>query len=156
MLRKILDSRVMVLYTIPFCLGLITVFSFQPFNYSILNFILFPILFLLLVNINKRSKSKYRKKPYLRNLFFIGIAFGFGFYLSNIFWISNSLTFDENLKIFIPFSIILIPLFLSVFYGVTTLIMGQFLNYNISSIFLFSVFISIADYLRGNVLSGFP
>ena len=156
MLEKILDSRVMVLYTIPFCLGLITVFSFQPFNYSIVNFILFPIFFLLLVNINKRSKSKYRKKPYLRNLFFIGIAFGFGFYLSNIFWISNSLTFDENLKIFIPFSIILIPLFLSVFYGVTTLIMGQFLNYNISSMFLFSVFISTADYIRGNVLTGFP
>ena len=148
MLNKILDSRVMVLYTIPFCLGLITVFSFQPFNYSILNFILFPIFFLLLVNINKRSKSKYRKKPYLRNLFFIGIAFGFGFYLSNIFWISNSLTFDENLKIFIPFSIILIPLFLSVFYGVVSLILSLFLSFNISSFFFFSGFFSIAVYIR--------
>ena len=61
----------------------------------------------------------------------MGLGFGFGFYLSGIFWITYSLTFDSSFKILIPFAIILIPLFLSLFIGLTTLIIGQFLSYNL-------------------------
>ena len=128
MLDKILNNRIIVLYLLPFSLGLLTVFSFQPFNLSFINFFLLPIFFLLIVYVRKKSKSVYRKKPYRKNLFFIGIGFGFGFYLSGIFWIAYSLTFDESFKILIPFAVILIPLFLSLFIGLITLIIGQFLS----------------------------
>ena len=59
------------------------------------------------------------------------------FYLSGISWITNSLTFDENFKILIPFALILIPLFLSLFIGFTTLIIGPYLKLNFSSLFFF-------------------
>ena len=132
MLSKFLDSRLLVLYITPFILGLLSVFSFQPFNLSIINFFILPIIFLLTLYVKKKSKSTYRKKPYLQNLFLLGFMFGFGFYLSGIYWISYSLTFDENFKFLIPFAIILIPLFLGLFLGLTTLIIGQFLHYNFS------------------------
>ena len=105
MIEKILDNRFLVMYFLPFCLGALTVFSFQPFNFSFINFILLPIFFSLIVFVSKRTKNVYRKRPYRRNLFIIGYTFGFGFYLSNIYWITYALTFDESFKILIPFII---------------------------------------------------
>ena len=156
MLVKILNNRLAVLYLLPFCLGLLSVFSFQPFNFSLINFFLLPSLFLLLVYVKKRSENIYRKKPYRKNLFLIGLLFGFGFYLGGIFWISYSLTFDDSFKILIPFSLILIPIFLGFFSGIATLIVGQFINYNFSSILLFAAALSFTDYIRGKILTGFP
>tara|TARA_B100000963_G_scaffold205062_1_gene178533 strand:+ start:16686 stop:18260 length:1575 start_codon:yes stop_codon:yes gene_type:complete len=156
MIQKILENRFVILYVIPFILGFLTVLTFQPFNISIINFFIFPLLFYLLVYVKKKSSSIYRKKPFRRNLFIIGFIFGFGFYLSGIFWISYSLTFDPNLKFLIPFAILVIPLFLALFYGLTTLIIGPFLSLNFSSILLFSASISFSDYLRSKILTGFP
>ncbi len=156
MLQKILNNRNVILYLIPLTLGLLSVFSFQPYNFTLINFFLFPILFLLLVYVKKKSKSVYRKKPYHKNLFVLGFTFGFGFYLSGIFWITNSLTFDPSFKFLIPFALILIPLFLGIFMGLTTLIVGQFLSNSFSSILLFSAAIALSDFFRGKVLTGFP
>ncbi len=156
MLEKILNNRSVILYLLPFSLGLLTVFSFQPFNLSFINFFVLSIFFLLIVYVRKKSKSVYRKKPYRKNLFYVGVAFGFGFYLSGIFWIAYSLTFDESFKILIPFALIIIPFFLSLFIGLTTLIVGQFLTYNFSSLLLFSGSFALSDYMRGKILTGFP
>ena len=106
MIEKYLDNRFLVLILIPFSIGSLTVFSFQPFNLSIINFFILPLFFYLIVHIKKKSKGTYRKRPFKKNLFIFGSAFGFGFYLSGIHWITNSLTFDESFKILIPFSLI--------------------------------------------------
>ncbi len=156
MLEKILNNRFAVLYLLPFFLGLLTVLSFQPFNLSFINFFILPIFFFLIVYVKKKSRSSYRKKPYLKNLFLLGFIFGFGFYLSGIFWISYSLTFEESFKFLIPFAVLFIPLFLGLFFGLTTLIIGQFLNYNFSSLLLFSGSLAFSDFLRGKILTGFP
>ncbi len=101
-MEKLLNNRLFILYLLPLSLGALTVFSFQPFNFSFINFIVLPIFFYLTVYIKKKSKSTYRKKPYKKNLFIFGTTFGFGYFLSGIHWITYSLTFDESLDI-IPF-----------------------------------------------------
>ena len=156
MINKILDNRFIIIYLLPFCLGGLTVFSFQPFNFSYINFILLPIFFSLVAFVSKRTKSVYRKKPYKKNLFLIGFIFGFGFYLSGIHWITYSLTFDESFKFLIPFALIFIPLFLGLFMGLIIFIIGPFINYNISSVLLFSGSFALSEYIRGKILSGFP
>ena len=156
MLNNLLNKRFIVVFAVPFILGLLTVFSFQPFNLTGINFLIIPSLFLLLSYIRKKSKSIYRKKPFLSNLFFVGFLFGFGFFLSGIYWISYSLTFDDSFKYLIPFSIILVPLFLGLFFGVATLISGYFLQNNFSSILFFISSLSFLDYLRSKILTGFP
>ena len=82
MIETYLDNRFITLYFLPFFTGLLTAFSFQPFNFSFINFFILPSLFYLIVYINKKSRSVYRKKPYKKNLFIFGTCFGFGFYLS--------------------------------------------------------------------------
>ena len=156
MLEKYLNNRFLILYFTPFITGLLTVLSFQPFNITLINFLILPIIFSLTVYINKKSKSTFRKKPHKKNLFIFGIFFGFSFYLSGISWIANSLTFDENFKILIPFAIILIPLLLGLFTGFTILLIGPFLSYNFSSIFIFSGAMAFSDFLRAKLLTGFP
>jgi apolipoprotein N-acyltransferase len=156
MLEKYLSNRFLILYLTPFIFGLVTVFSFQPFNITIINFIILPIFFLLIIHIKKKSKNIYRKKPFRKNLFIFGMMFGFGFYLSGISWIVNSLTFDDNFKILIPFALLLIPLFLSLFIGLSTLLIGPILSNNVPSIFIFSALMAFADFLRAKLFTGFP
>ena len=155
-MESFLNNRIYILFVAPFILGAITVFSFQPFNYSFINFIVLPIFFYLTVYIKKKSKSIYRKKPLRKNLFIYGSAFGFGYYLGGIHWITHSLTFDESFKILIPFGLILIPLFLSLFFSLITLLIGPFLKLNFLSILIFSGSLAFSDYLRAKILTGFP
>ena len=156
MIDRYINNRLVILYFIPFILGSLTVFSFQPFNLTFINFFVLPLFFYLLIFIKKRSKSTYRKKPYKKNFFIFGTMFGFGYFLAGLHWITNSLTFDENFKILIPFGVILIPLFLSLFFSTVSVILGPFLSLNLSSIFLLSSGLAFSDYLRAKILTGFP
>tara|TARA_B100001248_G_scaffold249118_1_gene222026 strand:+ start:1543 stop:3105 length:1563 start_codon:yes stop_codon:yes gene_type:complete len=156
MFEKYFNNRFFLLFIFPFLIGFLTTLSFEPFNFTAINLIIFPSLFYLIVYVNKKSKYIYRKKPYKKNFFLIGLMFGFGIYLSGISWISNSLTFDQNFKILIPFALILLPLFLSLFNATIILIIGTYLKPNFSSFFLFSASLSFIDYLRSKILTGFP
>ena len=76
MILNLLNSRFFLILLFPFTLGSLTVFSFQPFNYSFINFFIIPALFLVTTYVRKKSKNTYRRKPYLLNLFLIGYLFG--------------------------------------------------------------------------------
>ena len=93
-------------------LGVLTSFSLPPFNYLLINFVTLGLFFIFIFQ--KKCLSQKH------NSFLYGWLFGFGYFLSNLYWISISLTFDENFTFLIPFALILIPSFLSIFYGLTT------------------------------------
>ena len=154
--EKYLNNRFLTLYIIPIILGSLTILSFEPFNLTLINFFVFPFFFYLLVFIKKKSRSTYRKRPYKKNLFLFGLSFGFGFYFSGISWITNSLTFDRDFTVLIPFAIIFIPLFLSLFVGLITLLVGPYLTLNFSSLLALSASFAFSDYLRAYVFTGFP
>ena len=156
MFEKYLNNRFLIIYFTPFVLGSLTILSFHPFNFTIINLIVFPLFFYLTFFINKKSKFIYRKKPLRKNLFIFGLFFGFGFYLSGISWITNSLTFDDDFKVLIPFALVLIPLFLSLFMAFPVLFVGPHLNLNFPSLLIFSGILSFSDYLRAQILTGFP
>tara|TARA_B100000575_G_scaffold237833_1_gene200074 strand:+ start:692 stop:2254 length:1563 start_codon:yes stop_codon:yes gene_type:complete len=156
MLNKYLNNRFNILYLIPFVGGSLATLSFEPFNLIAVNFVILPILFYFIVYINKKSKVIYRKRPYKKNLFIFGLLFGFGFYLSGISWISNSLTFDESFKILIPIAVIVIPLLLSIFMALTILLVGPYLKFDLPSLFLLSGSLAFSDYLRSKLFTGFP
>ena len=155
-MTNFLNNRFFVIFFIPFLLGLITVFGFSPYSLTFINFLTFPILLSLIFTVKKKTQSKYRKKKSNRYFFYLGCAFGFGFFLSGNYWIAISLTHDPAFQSFIPFAVILIPLFLSLFFGLAIFIAGSFVEKNISFILLFSLIFSLFEYLRGNLLTGFP
>jgi len=145
-LKSLLNYKTAI-YIIPFSLGLLTSFSLPPYNYLIVNFFTFPILLLLIIY---NFKTKW-------NSFIIGWSFGFGYFISNIYWITNSLTYDEIFKPLIPITFIVIPLFLGSFYGFATLVSSFFkLKKNINSILIFAVILSLIEFIRGFIFGGFP
>jgi len=155
-LTSLLNNKLFVIFLAPFLLGAFSVFSFAPYNFTFINFFTFSILLLLISIVKKKTRSIYRKKRSNIYFFYLGCAFGFGFFLMGNYWISISLTHDEMFKSLIPIALILIPLFLSMFFGLAILFVGFFADKNISFVLLFSLIFSIFEFLRGNILTGFP
>ncbi len=136
------------IFFIPLILGIISSFSLPPYSFFYINFITFPLFFIFYL-------SNYKKNKIVS--FCIGWIFGFGYFISSLYWLINSLTFEDIFKPLIPFAIILIPLFLGIFYGIVTLICFFFkLNKKISSILIFSIIFGSIEYIRGFILGGFP
>ena len=155
-MTKILDNKFIVVFLAPLFLGAITTFGFSPYNLTILNFFTFSLFLYLILIVKNKTKSRYRNKKKSYYFFYLGCSFGFGFFLLGNYWISMSLTHDEIFKKFIPFAIILIPLFLSLFFGLSTLICSFFAEKRISFIIYFSLIFSFFEFIRGNILTGFP
>ena len=89
---------------------------------------------MLLFIVFKLKESK--KKIY--SFFKVGWLFGFAYFLSNLYWITYSLTYYEDFKIFIPISLILIPAFLGIFYGlIITLLFKLDFKKKITAILVF-------------------
>ncbi len=146
-MEKIFNNKLLVIIIL-LILGTISSFSLPPYNYFFLNFFSLPFLFYIFVkNIDKN----------IINSFWVGWFYGFGYFLSSLYWISNSLKFDENFKNLIILSIVLIPSLLSVFYGLFSLLLKILkIEMNFSSILIFSLTLSVIEYLRGTVFGGFP
>ncbi len=131
-------------------LGSLSSLSLPPFNYILINFLTFSFFYIILIKIFEVSKNK--------KLFFLyGWLFGFGYFASNLYWISISLTFEESFKFLIPLTVILVPAFLALFYGIVSLL---FLilkpKKNLSSFLLFSLIFGTIEFIRGTILTGFP
>ena len=131
-------------------LGSFSSLSLPPFNYILINFLTFGLFYILLIKIFEASKNK--------KLFFLyGWLFGLGYFISSLYWISISLTFDESFKFLMPLAIILVPAFLALFYGLVSFL---FLiikpKKNLSSFFLFSLIFGTIEFIRGTILTGFP
>ena len=134
-------------YLICLFLGILTSFSLPPYNLIFINFLTLPTLLYILIN--------YANKKIIS--FFLGSIFGFGYFISNLYWIVHSLTFDAIFKFIIPFALILIPAFLGIFYGLVTFICNFFnLKNKISSILIFSLLFGGIEYLRSIIFGGFP
>ena len=155
-MSTLLNNKFFIVFLAPFLLGGITILGFAPFNFTFINFFTFSIILFLILTIKKRTQSKYRKKKSNRYFFYLGCAFGFGFFLFGNYWITISLTHNEMFIGLIPFALILIPLFLSLFFGLSVLTVGNFVERNISFILFFSIIFSLFEFLRGSLLTGFP
>ena len=145
-----MKKKIYIVSIILILLGSFSSLSLPPFNYILINFLTFSFFYILLVKVFKVTKNK--------KLFFLyGWLFGLGYFTSNLYWISISLTFDESFKFLIPLSIVLVPAFLALFYGLASflfLILKP--KKNLSSFFLFSLIFGTIEFIRGTILTGFP
>ncbi len=96
----------------PLFLGIILSFTLPPYNFTLLGFVVFPLLlYLFFINQNQSRKS----------IFFIGFLFGYGYFLSSLYWIVYSLNFDDKLTVLKPLILIFVPSLLAVLYGLESI-----------------------------------
>ncbi len=129
-------------------LGSLTSLSLPPYNFFFLNFFTFSIFFTFLF---KRFKQGIKK------FFYYGWLFGFSYFLSSLYWLTISLSFDQSFNFLIPISLIVIPAFLGLFYALCVAIFYLLKPKNIlSAFFLFSLLFGLIEFIRGTILTGFP
>ena len=127
-------------------LGLLTSLLFPPYFFLPLGFIIFPCLCFLLES-NKEYKSNLN---IFKNISF----FGFGFFISYLFWIKNPFfVFEETKNFFLVF--ILLIIFLSVILSLISTIILK-LGKNIPIIFLIPFMLTISEYIISFLFYGFP
>ena len=141
--KKILEFLFLII------LGVLTSLSLPPYNYIFVNFFTISLFFIYIF------QKKYSGEK--KHFFIYGWLFGFGYFLSNLYWITISLSFDENFNFLIPVVLILIPLLLGIFYGLATYFFFIIkVKKPISNLFLFSLLFGLTEFIRGNILTGFP
>ncbi len=129
-------------------LGSLTSLSLPPYNFFFLNFFTFSIFFIFLF---KRLNQGIKK------FFYYGWLFGFSYFLSSLYWLTISLSFDQSFNFLIPISLIVIPAFLGLFYALCIVIFYLYKPKNIlSAFFLFSLSFGLIEFIRGTILTGFP
>ena len=149
-MNKIIKNNLFFFGILPFIIGVFSSFSLPPYNFTFINFITFPLLLLIVFRLKE-------KKIKLNSYFIVGWLFGFGYFLTNIYWIIFSLTFDEIYKNIIPLALIILPSFLAIFYGLVILLLFKVNTKKIfTTLLIFSLLFAILEYIRGIILSGFP
>ena len=145
-----MKKKIYIEFILLILIGFFSSLSLPPFNYIIINFVTFSLFYILLTRLSLTNKNK-------KIFFLYGWLFGFGYFASNIYWISISLTFDENFKFLIPLAIVLVPAFLALFYGVISFLFVIFKpKKKLSSFFFFSLIFGTVEFLRGLIFTGFP
>ena len=136
-----------MIYFGSFLFGVISSLSLPPFN-------VLMSIFLIVVPIYNACKES--EKSLTRAIFIIG-SFSFGWFLISLHWISSALLVGSKYQIIlIPFALILIPLYMSLYW-----ILASFLSFilfkNFEARFISTLnFIGFSEILRSKFLSGFP
>ena len=141
-------TNISFIYIFLLLLGSLSSFSLPPYNFIFVNFITYS-LFLYLIILFKEKKLK------ILNFFFLGFTFGYGYFVSSLYWVSHSLTFDEQLTFFIPVVILGLPILLAIFYGLAVFAIHSFIKKDYVFLLIFSTSLSVFEYLRGILFTGF-
>jgi apolipoprotein N-acyltransferase len=133
-------------YSLAFLLGVSATLALPPFYATVLMLPAFTGLVWLLDG---------TVRP--REAFFIGWSFGFGFFLSGLYWIGISMTVDlATFGWMIPFSTGGLSAYLALFPGAALLAVKLSRARGIGRIFALAAAWTIAEWLRGHLFTGFP
>ena len=93
----------------------------------------------------------------LKKTFISGWLLGFGWFSFGLFWIGSAFMVDETYhKALMPFAIIILPSILAIFWGIACVFAKLFTKKNHTSIFLTIVCLTLFEYLRARLFTGFP
>ena len=145
------------IYNSPIFFFLLGCFSALSFSSNSV-FICIPIIFIAL---SCFFHLLYNNTNNLYYIFFISSLFSFGQLFTGLYWIANAFEFVYTYGIYFGLiAVILLTLVLSIFYGISCIILVYIKNIWRLNLFgfalIFSIFLSLGEYLRGNLLTGFP
>ncbi len=150
-LLEVLPPKKHYVLILSFLLGIILAFGFEPFKIPFLPIIVIGSYFLL-------SDFTFTKFDNYYTLFFYnGLFFGFGFFITGMYWVSNSIiAFDPDLFYIVPIILILLPFCLSIFFAVMQITNAFFWSRSNAKIFYFSSIWIIFEFLRSILFTGLP
>lgn len=114
-----------------------------------------PALVYLLDGADNPAASTWRAR--LRPAFVVGWGFGFGYFVGGLWWIGAAFLVDAAAFAWLmPLAVLALPAGLALFWGAGAAVARLFWPPGWRRVLLLAVFLSLAEYLRGHVLTGFP
>ncbi len=138
-------------FLLSFIAGCLCTIAFAPFNFFIMAVVSISLFYLIL----ERNEAK-------KNIFWVGFAYGFGYFLTGVYWIAISLMVDaDSFAWLIPFAVTLIPGALALYMALCALsykfLVNRFnLNYVNQKIVVLALCWMFFEILRSVSFSGFP
>src|SRR5882672_310226 len=134
-----------------FLAGAASTLALAPINLWPVMFVTFPPLVWLLDGIGAARRDG------IRVAFAIGWWFGFGYFLSGLYWIGSAFLVDaKTFGWLLPFAVTLLPAGLAVFIGVGFVAARLLWTPGRLRVLTLAATLSSAEWLRGHVFTGFP
>ena len=133
-------------WAVAFALGALATLALPPADATPLLLIAFPgLLWLHAGAVGRRAA------------FAVGWWFGFGFFVTGLYWIAFALAVDLAAFFWmIPFAVIGLPSVLALFVGAAMMALNRLPLAGVPRILAFAVLWSLAEWLRGHLFTGFP
>lgn len=136
-------------------LGAATAFALPPYNLSVVLLIAFPCLVWLLDGAIEPGRGRVWAR--VRTGFALGWLFGFGYFLSGLWWIGTAFLVDgDRFAWLMPFAVVAMPVGLALFTGAGVALAAVFWSGRFQRILLLAACLTLSDWVRGHVLTGFP
>lgn len=133
-------------YTAAFVSGAFMVAAMPPYGFFPALFISIPVLMWLVA-----------AAPTALRALLVGWVFGCGYFMLGLYWLGIAFkAFFSHAMWLFPVSIIGIPAYVAVYYGVAALLAWPFRRAPTHYALMFGMFLFWAEYLRGHYLTNFP
>ena len=135
--------------------GALTAFALPPYGLAPVLLLTFPCLVWMLDGaIEPRPGRKIRR---VWTGFAFGWLFGFGYFLSSLWWIGSAFLVEaEKFAWLMPFAVLSMPVGLALFTGFGVAVAALFWSDRFHRVLLLAACLTLADWVRGHVLTGFP
>lgn len=155
-----LAGRVMLLSgwsraALAFAAGALGALALPPFGFFAVLFVSFTLLVWLIDGSTGSPRGGILGR--LRSAFFLGWAFGFGYFVASLWWLGNALLVEaDEFAWALPLAVLGLPACLALFYGLAAALARILWSDGIGRIAALAAAFGVAEWLRSFVLTGFP
>lgn len=136
--------------TFAFVVGALSALAFAPFG-------LFPLLLLAYAALVLLLDGAQNDPRPIRRSAVLGWTFGFGQFLAGLYWVGYAFMVDAAAHAWqLPFVALIFPGGLALFIALACAAYAYAWREGSARIFLFAACYAVAEWLRGNILTGFP
>lgn len=135
--------------------GALTAFALPPYDFTFVLLVTFPCLVWMLDGAVDSAPGKRVQR--FRTGFALGWLFGFGYFISGLWWIGAAFLVEaERFAWLMPFAVLAMPVGLALFTGLGVGLAAIFWSDQFRRILVLAAGLTLTDWLRGHVLTGFP
>lgn len=125
-----------------------------------------PVMFLTMaaalwqidaVTLKFKSQPARAYRREIVSLFVLGWSFGFGYFLVTLYWIGASFLVEaDKYAALMPLAVLVLPALLAIFYGLGVCLTRLYWPTGPVRVITLALSLFAVDWLRGNILTGFP
>jgi len=139
---------------VAFSSGALAAAAMQPLLFWPMLFLSFPVLVWLIDGI---FLSPVSRRSAALNVFVVGWIFGFGYFLVSLYWIGAAFLIDaETYAWMMPIAVAALPAGMALYWGAATALASLGWGPGLRRILLLVGFLSLSEWLRGRLFTGFP